>query len=85
MGGMITLDDPDDALGFLAEPIQAIRAALDHGVSWAATVLERRPRDPHMWAHLVRFEARNELGNGGGTWRVRRLANSGIEVVARRW
>lgn len=82
MGTMITLDDPDAVLASLAEPIRAIRRALDHGISWATTVLDGIPRDPHMWAHLVRFEARNELGDGAESWRVRPLANSGIEVVS---
>jgi hypothetical protein len=62
MGGMFTLDEPDDVLRFLASPIRAVREALDHGVSWADIILDGMPRDPHMWAHAVRFAAREQLG-----------------------
>jgi hypothetical protein len=79
---MFTLDDPQEVLEFLVEPIQAVRAALDHGVSWATAMLEGRPHDPHMWAHLVRYEARNRLGSGTASWSVRPLANSGIEIAS---
>jgi hypothetical protein len=82
MGGMFTLDEPDDVLRFLASPIRAVREALDHGVSWADIILDGMPRDPHMWAHAVRFAAREQLGAGSDAWTVRDLANSGIEVVA---
>jgi hypothetical protein len=81
MDTMVTLDGSNDVLTFLADPIRAVRAALDHGMSWADTVLDARPRDPHMWAHLVRYEARNELGDGAADWTVSRLLNSGIEIV----
>jgi hypothetical protein len=81
MGYMFTLDGPENILSFLSGPIKAVRAAMEHGVSWADAVLEGQPRDSYMWAHLVRYAARNELGDGTDAWLVRRLANSGIEVV----
>ncbi len=67
----------------MADAIEAVAVALDDGVSYADSVLERMDADPHLWAHLVRYRAVQVLREkeGGGSWRLGRdLQNSGIEL-----
>lgn len=79
------LDDPAEALAHLASPLRVLRDCLEDGGSFADSTLEERPYDPHMWAHLTRYHARNELyaaEKEATNWSMgRKLANSGIEIV----
>lgn len=80
---MLKLDDPDEVLAYLSEPIHAVYDGLDHGLSLAASKLADVPHDPWMYAHWVRFGARLYLEEITSTdWRLRReLPNSGIEIA----
>lgn len=79
------LDDPNEALAHLTEPLRALRDCLEGGGSFADSTLEGHPPDAHMWAHLTRYRARNELYEAEGAatgWGMgRKLANSGIEIL----
>src|SRR3712207_5929472 len=79
------LDSPAAALQHLADPLRAIRDCLDDAVSFADSFmgLPENPYDAHMWAHLVRYRARNEVAKlGDDTWQLgRSLPNSGIEIA----
>jgi hypothetical protein len=79
----IRLDDPESILDFLANPLRAVRDALDDGISFADTVLGGLKFDPHFWAHAVRYRAACNLACGQPLdWRITRpLPNSGIEIA----
>jgi len=75
------LDDPQDALRFLAHPLRSVHDALDDGVSFAELTLAALPRDPHLWSHLTRYHAWHYLhGLGPQPWCLVKLANSGIQI-----
>lgn len=81
---MVTpIDDPDEVLAYLSEPIRAITDGLDHGVSLADAKMADMAFDQSLWSHLVRHGTRSELAQAESTeWRLgRRLHNSGIEVA----
>jgi len=75
--------NPDELLAYLSAPIRAVHEALDRGVSEAELVLEGRKWDPHMYADLIRYEARCWLEDQVTTaWQIdRTLANSGIQIT----
>ena len=79
----LNLESPDDLLAYLGDAILAVHAALDHGVSFAEERLAGLPKDPHMYAHLVRFAARLDLERvEADEWQLnRKAANSSIEVT----
>jgi hypothetical protein len=86
IGAMFTpddLDDPEQVLAYLEPPIRAVHASLDHGVSLADAKMSDLDFDPHLWAHLVRYGARQRLLTlDPDDWHLgRELRNSGIEVV----
>jgi hypothetical protein len=75
------LDEPQDVLKFLADPLRAVYEGLDHGVSFAELTLAGLPPNTHLWAHLVRYQARHYLkGLGPQPWDLAELANSGIQL-----
>lgn len=78
------LDDPEQALQHLRKPLAALRDSLEHGASFATSTMEGHADDPYLWAHLTRYEARNDLATKTEDgWSIgRRLANSGIEIVS---
>jgi hypothetical protein len=79
----IQLSNPESILDFLADPLRAVRDALDDGISFADTVLAALEFDAHFWAHAVRYRAACHLaGLQPPGWRItRRLPNSGIEIA----
>lgn len=77
------LSDPADLLHYLSKPLRATRDALDHGVSYASTiVMDPSDDDDYYWAHAARWQARQylaELPSDG--WELGRLLpNTGIEL-----
>lgn len=79
---MVTLEDPDSVLAYLAEPLQAAYECLDDGVSFADGILDGLAHDPHFWANAVRYHARHRLAemNPRGWQLGRELKNCGIEI-----
>ena len=77
------LDEPEDLLSYLAEPIRALHEGLDKGVSLADGKMSDLPEDRILWAHLVRLGARMHLGTlEPEEWKLGRdLPNAGIELV----
>ena len=65
---MFTLDDPPQVLAFASPSLLALREALDDGISYADTILDRLPPDPYYWSHSVRYHAVHVLDRtSGGT------------------
>lgn len=90
IGAMVTsltppnLNDPTDLLLYLSKPLRAARDGLDHGVSYAATVVtDRQSDDDYYWAHAARWQARRYLaGLSPDGWELgRKLPNTGIELL----
>ena len=52
---------PDDIVQILEKPLRAVRAALDHGVSFAETLAAEHAPNPHFYAHCIRMVARESL------------------------
>jgi hypothetical protein len=82
IGTMFTLDDPPQVLAFVTPSLGALRAALDAGISYADTILDRQPFDAYFWSHSVRYHAVQVLDRAPQVdWTVgRKLPNSGIEL-----
>jgi hypothetical protein len=75
------LDQPEDVLKFLTDPLRSIYEGLDDGVSFAELTLAQLPRDAHLWSHLVRYQACHYLvGLGSKPWNLAKLANSGMQI-----
>jgi len=74
---------PDEIIRIFAEPLRAVRAALDHGVSFAETLAEEYGRDRHFYAHCVRKEARKYLKklDKDGWFLSGPTANSAIQIT----
>lgn len=76
------LDSPNEVLQWLSEPIRALRAGLEHGLSLADAKMEDLPREPHLHAHLARVGVLMYLaGITAERWEIgRKLPLSGIEI-----
>ncbi|MDP8962056.1 MAG: hypothetical protein M3N32_10645 [Actinomycetota bacterium] len=78
-------EEPEHIAQYLAGPVAATWRALDRGRGAADEFFaeERREFDPHMWAHIVRYEARLSLAKETGPrdWDLRLFHHSGIRLL----
>lgn len=73
---------PDQVLEFLSAPVAQIQEALDDGVSFADERMSGLKPDPYLWAHLVRYQAKQILQkNPSEDWELHQISNSGIEIA----
>ncbi len=84
IGSMFTIDleEPEQVLEYLGPMLHDVYEAIDHGVSLAESKMSDLSPDAFLWAHMVRFGARQWLDRTEATdWEQgRNLANSGIEL-----
>lgn len=76
-------DEPEHVARFLADGIGATWRAFDKGRALADEFFEddHRAFDPHLWAHIVRYEAVLSLASESGPrdWELHPYHHSGIE------
>lgn len=77
-------DEPEHIVRFLTEPLRQVWRGLDKGRAAATDFFEpeRRAFDPHLWAHIVRYEAALHLMGvaEGEDWHLALLPHSGIKL-----
>lgn len=78
-------DEPGHMARYLANPIAATWRAFDRGRTAADEFFaaeEHREFDPHMWAHIARYEAVLSLKADPGPrdWELKLSHHSGIEI-----
>jgi hypothetical protein len=84
-------DEPEHIARFLTEPIAATWRGFDRGRAVADEFFaaqEDREYDPHLWAHLARYEAvlslrreHSDIRASDRQWDLRLPHHSGIEIV----
>ena len=77
---------PVELIDHLSAAIFSVRDALDHGISFAETVLDDLPPDPYIYAHLIRYAACDWLGQQEASeWILdKQLAKSNSSIHIRR-
>ncbi|MCU1486035.1 MAG: hypothetical protein JWN67_2781 [Actinomycetia bacterium] len=78
-------DERDAIAAYLTPAVTSVWHALDAGRTAADEFFtdERRAYDPHLWAHITRYEAALSLraASAGAPWKLKPKHHSGVDLV----